>query len=401
MKTEREDQFIVSMLADLTNQDRDAKVRQGIAEKSNTLDWNYLIRKMSAEGVSFLFFYYIERFHLRDLLPAAVYDVLSSGYYANLRRNMISCTVLKPAFDKFNEQQIPFIVLKGIALAEQVYPGFAIRGMSDADILVRKVDVGKVDACLAALGYTSRDSSVDQALDNPVGYLASLDYQKSDGSLPNLHIHWHPVNTSVPAFMFAGQVDQDRLWEMAIRTDVANARARVLCPEHQVIYLCEHALRINHSFDRLILIYDIFYVISSHKHEIDWDFLTEEARRFNLSKLVFLSLTIVKYYTPLPISEEIMRGLYSTDMTFGEKYFLNLQFKNRRFRGSSILIYLAMNKGLMEKGRFLFRTFFPPRQILMQRQYAKNGEFRFACYASRFREVASHLFRIYRRQDKS
>ncbi len=41
----------------------------------------------------------------------------------------------------------------------------------------------------------------------------------------------------------------------------------------------------------------------------DWDFLVEEARRFNVSNLVFLSLAIVQHYTSLIISEEIMRKL--------------------------------------------------------------------------------------------
>lgn len=401
MKPQAEDEFIVSVLNGLINQERGADLRYWSAEQNKALDWNYLIRKMADEGVAFLFFYYIEQAQLQDHLPAGIHDLLASRYYANLRRNMMVCAALRPVFDTFNEQLIPFIVLKGIALAEQVYPGFATRSISDADILVKKEDMHRVDACLAALGYISRDGSVEQALDNPVGFLASLDYQQDDGSLPNLHIHWHPVNTSVPAFMFAGQVDPDRLWEMAIHTEVANAKARILCPEHQVIYLCEHALRINHSFDRLILIYDIFYVIKSLKYEINWNFVVTEAQRFNLSKLVFLSLTVVKYYTSLTISEEIMRRLYSADLTFGEEYFLNLQLKNRRFRGSSILIYLAMNEGLIKKCRFLLRTFFPPRQILLQRQYAKNAQFRPSYYALRFWEVVSHLFRIYRRQYKS
>jgi hypothetical protein len=401
MKTQMEDHFLINILDDLTNQNQGANVRRCIAEQGVDFDWHYFIRNMSAEGVSFLFFYYIKEFHLQDLLPAGVYDMLSSAYYTNLKRNMLACTVLKPVFDKLNEQQIPFIVLKGIALAELVYPGFAMRGMSDADILVKKKDIYMIDACLSPLGYTSRDSSVEQALSNPVGYLASLDYQKSDGSFPNLHIHWHPVNTSVPDFMFAGRIDLDRLWEMAIHTEVANAKVHTLCPEHQVIYLCEHALRINHSFDRLILIFDIYYVITSCKHEIKWDVIIEEARRFNLSKIVFISLSVVKHYTSATISEEIMQRLYSADLTSCEKYFLNLQFKNRRFRGSSILIYLPMNEGFIEKCRFLLRTFFPPRQILMQRQYVKDGKFKIAYYFLRFREVLSHPFRICRRQYKS
>ena len=394
MKRRAEDQFMVSILDDLTHAERGAEVGQKITEQSRTLDWDYLIRKMSGEGVLLLFFYYIHRFHLRDLLPPDVFALLSGRYYANLRRNMMACATLKPVFDTLNEQQVPFIVLKGIALAEQVYPGFGIRGTSDADLLVKRDDVYRVDASLSALGYVARDSSVKRALDNPVGYLASLDYRKNDGSLPNLHIHWHPVNTSIPAFMFAGQIDPDRLWEMAIPAMVANAKAHILCPEHQVIYLCEHALRINHSFDRLILMYDIFYVVKTFQNVIKWDFIVEEARRFAVSNLVFLSLAIVQHYTSLTFSEEMMRKLHSAELTFGEKMFFDLQCKNRRFRGSSMFVYLAMNRGSVEKGRFLFRTFFPPQHILMQRQYAKDREFRASFYLLRLWEVLSHLMRI-------
>ncbi len=390
--TRPEDRFIVRLLRDLTNPKSGADRARWISEQRKDLDWSYLTHKMSEEGVSFLVFYYLEKLHLQDLLPAGTYKSLSEQYYANVKRNMLAGVSLRTVFDRFNEQGIPFIVLKGIALAERVYPGFATRGMSDADILIRKDDVYRADRCLAELGYVAADSLVTQALSNPAGYLASLDYHKSDGSFPNIHIHWHPVNTSVPAFMFAGQIDLDRLWGMAIHATIANAKTLILCPEHEVIYLCEHALRINHSFDRIVLIYDIFYAI--RKSEIRWDFLAEEARRFNVSKLVFLSLAVVRHYTSLTIPEEMMQHLHSSDLTFGENYFLNLQLKNQRFRGSSILVYLSMNKGLLEKSRFLFRTFFPPRHILSQRQYAKNREFKAFDYILRFREIVSHLVKI-------
>jgi hypothetical protein len=397
MRTGTEDRFMVSILAALTDPERGAPVGRRVIEQGKGLDWAYLIRRMSAEGVLFLFFYYIQQFHLRDLLPPEAFAVISNRYYANLRRNMMAGVTLKPVFESLNERRIPFIVLKGIALAELVYPGLGIRGMSDADLLVKKADVSRVDASLSALGYEAGDSDVKQALDNPVGYLASLDYRKKDGSLPNLHVHWHPVNTSVPAFMFAGQIDPDRLWERAIPATLANAKARILCPEHQLIYLCEHALRINHAFDRLILMYDIFFVVDTCRNEIDWDFVGEEAGRFAVSKLLFLSLSIVRHYTALPLSEEMIRRLSSADLTFGEKAFLGLQIGNRRFRGSSMLVYLAMNRGLIEKGRFLFRTFFPPPHILMQRRYAKDREFGASFYFLRIWEVLSHPFRTYRR----
>lgn len=388
---------MVSILAGLTDAKRSAEAGRKIAERSRTLDWDYLIRKMSDEGVLFVFFYYLHRLRLRDCLPAGLFDRLSARYFSNLRRNLIACTVLKPVFEMLKEHRIPFIVLKGIALGELVYPGLGMRGMSDADILVKKGDMLGVEACLSELGYSPQDSSVTHAIENPEGYLASLDYRKNDGSLPNIHVHWHPVNTSVPAYMFAGRIDPDRLWEMARSATVANAEVRILCPEHQVIYLCEHALRINHSFDRLILMYDLFYVTERYRDELDWDFIVEEARRFTVSKIVHLSLAIVQHYTSRIVSDEVMGALRSEKLSFGEELFLNIQISDHRFRGSSIFVYLAMNNGFAEKCRFLFRTLFPPPPILMQRRYAKQTEFGASFYAHRVWEVLSHPFRMYRR----
>ena len=72
MKTRAEDRFMVSILADLTHPERGAEAGRRIAEQGKGLDWEYLIRKMSSEGVLFLFFYCIQQYHLLDLLPAGV-----------------------------------------------------------------------------------------------------------------------------------------------------------------------------------------------------------------------------------------------------------------------------------------------------------------------------------------
>lgn len=114
----------------------------------------------------------------------------------------------------------------------------------------------------------------------------------------------------------------------------------MLRPEHMIIYLCEHALRVGHSFDRLILVCDIFFSIKAFEKLIDWDFIVEESRRI---------------------------------------------------RGSSYFIYLAMNRGLFAKLGFITRTFFPPAQILLQRQYRKDAEFSNSLYLLRIGEIFSHI----------
>ena len=353
--------------------------------------WTPLVEKTRQEGVSAVLFHNITKHRLEDLIPQESYRDLSNHYYTNLKRNMAIIGKLREALVTFQEAGIPCIVLKGIALAELVYPSIGMRGMSDVDILVKKEDLFKVDGCLSSLGYISQDSSVGKAIHNPVGYLASLEYRKNDPSPLNLHAHWHTVNTSVPATMFVERIDINRLWENSAMTAVADSRALMLRPEHMIIYLCEHALRVGHSFDRLILICDIFFSIKAFENVIDWDFIVEESRRFNLSRFVYHGLSIVKHYTSLGIPDECIAKLRPPDISRGEKYFLKLQFNNRRIRGSSYFIYLAMNRGLFAKLGFITRTFFPPAQILLQRQYRKDAEFSKSLYFLRIGEIFSHI----------
>ncbi|MCX5836895.1 MAG: nucleotidyltransferase family protein, partial [Deltaproteobacteria bacterium] len=297
-------------------------------------DWTNLVEQARREGVSAVLFHNITSHHLEDLVPQDRCRDLSNQYYANLKSNLLIIGELREVLATFQDAGIPCIVLKGIALAERVYPNIAMRGMSDVDILVKKDALFKVDDYLSSLGYLSQDSSVEKAIHNPAGYLASLEYRKNASPL-NLHVHWHIVNTSVPATMFVEQIDINRLWEQSTMTAVADSRALMLRPEHLIIYLCEHALRVGHSFDRLILICDIFYAIKASENVIDWDFMIGECRRFNLSRFVYYGLSIVKHYTSLGIPDECFTQLKPSDMSWGEKYFLSLQLNNRRIRGSS------------------------------------------------------------------
>jgi hypothetical protein len=302
---------------------------------------------------------------------------------------------LRKVLATLQEAGIPCIVLKGIALAERVYPNIAMRGMSDVDILVKKDDLFRVDDYLSSLGYISRDSTVAKAIHNPIGYLASLEYRKDAKSPLNLHVHWHTVNTSVPATMFVERIDINRLWENSAMIAVADSHALMLRPEHLIIYLCEHALRVGHSFDRLILVCDIFFTIKAFENIIDWNFVSEESRRFGLSRFVYYGLSIVKHYTSLGIPDECIAKLKPSDMSWGEKFFLSLQLNNRRIRGSSYFVYLAMNRERSDKIRFIARTFFPPRQILLQRRYGKDSDSAKSYYLSRVREVFSQIFGLF------
>ena len=356
-------------------------------------DWPYLVEKSRQEGVSAVLFQHITKRHLEELVPEEALEALAQDYRANLKYNLSAIGRLREVLKAFQQAGLSCIVLKGMDLAEHAYPNLAMRGMSDADLLVKKETLPAADRLLSSLGYAAMDSSPAKAGANPAGYLASLDYRKKESPL-NLHVHWHTVNTSVPATLFVNRVDMNRLWDNAVPTQVADSQAFTLRPEHAIIYLCEHALRVGHSFDRLILVCDLFFTIKAFAAVIDWDWLVEESRRFGLSRWVYFSLAIVSHYSGLEIPGRALGKLKPPQISWGERLFLRLQFGDRRIRGSSYLLYLALNRRLPDRVRFIARTFFPPPQILLQRQYRKDAVFSNALYLSRLREGFSHLGKL-------
>ena len=357
-------------------------------------DWPSLVEKAGREGVAAALFHNIRAHLLEALVPTESLEDLSGLYYANLKRNLTIAAALRPVLDALAGAAVPCIVLKGIALAERVYPSIAIRGMSDVDLLVRKDDLQKADACLSALDYAPLDSTASSAIHNPAGYLASLEYGKDPPSPLNLHLHWHPVNTSVPASAFIEGIDLDRIWEKAVPVPLSDSRALMLCPEHLIACLCEHALRVGHSFDRLILVCDIYFAIRRCENGIDWDDVAAESRRIGLHRFAWHGLEIVRGYTDLPIPQTCLAQLKPPDLTAGERLFLRLQRDNRRIRGSSYFVYLALNRGLFAKTGLFLRTLFPPGQILRQRSRIQHSEVGGFNRLSRTREVCSQVMKL-------
>lgn len=358
---------------------------------------------LEGNGVAGVWHYCLEKSDLRVIYrtddgptPGGAVAAMRQQFLAQVRKNMAAAAEAKKVFSLFNDAAVPFIVLKGISLAETVYPHFAMRTTSDLDVLIKKEDLFRAHAALTAAGYRPLDGTPEQALQNPPGYLASLEYHKADTAFAYLHLHWHLINTSVPAEAFIGKINMERIWDRSVTAGVAGAEVRLLSPEHLVIYLCEHALRVGHSFDRLILICDIIYAVQAHEDKMDWKALTEEAAKLGLLNFAYLALKIVRAYSgPSFLSNEILDILRPPSLSLPERFFLHLQENHHRLRGSAYLVYLGLRPGVMSKGRLILHTFFPPPSILAQRRRLPLTS-PTSLYFERIREIISQIGKILR-----
>jgi hypothetical protein len=356
--------------------------------------WQAFVSTCVQERVNGVVYYLLKKRGVDTGVPALYRQALERSFQQNLIPNLTLRANLKKVLAKLNEADLDHLLLKGFALAEYLYPSLGMRGMSDVDLLVRKVELASVDKCLQGFGYHAVDTDVARALKNPEGYLSSLEYHRKDGVPPILHIHWHPVNTSVPADIFSRFINVDRLWEKASVVHLDEVETRILSPEHLLLYLCEHALRVNHSFDRLILIYDIFQALTVHKNQIDWDAVVGESRLFHLTDLVYFGLAVVTHYAGPLMPEEVLSCLRPQKPNWEQRLFWLLQKRGLRIRGSSYLLYLSMNEGACRKIRFLMRTLFPPQTIQRQRKQAHAINRPSLFQRVRFLEILTQLFRI-------
>jgi putative nucleotidyltransferase-like protein len=233
-------------------------------------------------------------------------------------------------------ERIDAIPLKGLDLAHRLYPSPGLRDMGDLDLLVRRPSVSSADAALQGLGYRP-EHPVDRLMASS-DLLNAAEYFR-EGSLP-VHLHWHVSNASLPHFMY--RVDMEEIW--------AGARHGLLAPHHQVVTLCEHALK--HSFSELIHLTDLELA----SRGVDAGLVAETARRWGLEGAVHYARVLARDLMGIEIPA--LGAVRPPALGWEGRAFLAWA-RRRRWNGLSALGFLSMTRGIRQKARFVRETLAP------------------------------------------
>lgn len=297
-------------------------------------------------------------------VPLSFKERLKEGYIHNWGRNTYifeELATLLPALGS------PVVLLKGAALLPTVYKDFGLRWMGDVDILIRPSDATKVNAALVRMGYQSDSRPRSYQISN---YLNSMAYEKR--AFPfSLHLHWHIINTVMPNYIYAEQIDTERLWTEAIPLKAGKVDAMCLSPHHQLLHLSEHAMK--HSYDTLLLLWDIHRVIIHWEEKLDWEKLCNEAEDFQLTGPVFYSLWLCREFFGTRVPQGVLESLRPLRPGLGERAFYSLLRKGRRQEGLCWLFYLSRTSGWQKKLSFLLHSLLPPRDVLVHMEGINNG----------------------------
>lgn len=350
-------------------------------------------------------------------IPKDFMAELRRDYLSTAARNTLIYSEFKKAAEGFKDKGIDVIVMKGAALAELIYQDIGLRSMSDVDLLIRKGDIARVDEVLKNTGYKAIDLSPYDGMDITGNYLTTCDYRSKNPLHPSFHVHWHIVNSTVPA-PYSSRINMDELWKDALPVEIAGVRVLSMSPHHFLIHLCEHAMRVTHSVSKLIYLMDIASLVNNPPihpsdgysapfnkggikggFEIDWHKVVETSKDYSLDRFVYNVLSLTRLNMGLDVPEWVLERLKPKRMALGERLFHFITARGNGFSGLSYLVHLSMNKGIFKKISFIFRTLFPPAWVLAKRssyepdnQYANKSAA--ILYLNRFGEILFHILSL-------
>lgn len=227
------------------------------------LDWPALTALAVGEGVAPLLYHVVRG---RGLVPPEVEQTLRHERLRTALRDRLLRAELVTILDALSRQGVDVLLLKGVALAQTVYPAAGLRPMEDQDLLVHAESARVALDILAGLGYRLQGREARPGAD--LLYESHVLLRK-EGLLDfAVEIHW----TLFDSPYYQQRLPLDWFWQTALPLQIEGMPARVLGPEAQLLHLCGHLL-LHHATGgaRLLWLHDVAEVLVHYRDRIVWD----------------------------------------------------------------------------------------------------------------------------------
>ena len=340
------EQKILASAADIgPDEDRLEKLRKLV---SHDFDANYLIELAIKEGLGGLLYRNLKKADALERVGPEVGQRLQAIYYQTVQLNLKLIHDLKQVLHKLNQENIPVVLMQGVALLQQVYPDVGLRPMKDVDLWVLPKDFDEFVNALVELGFQRE------------AYYPNT-YKKGETSIDiSTHILWAD---RIKARSLLLNKDQESIFRDTRATDVEGEKALCLNPYDQVLYLGLHAIK--HFAERLIWLVDIKGLIRDWRR-VDWEALKLRAHELGLAKVMPYILFLLKDLLDYRLPSDGRAILKETNLDMLEKVILKKRKLTDSLPGWSQFLLLPAGKSTFRKLAFFFETLFPRPEILRQ-----------------------------------
>lgn len=209
--------------------------------------------------------------------PPAVMARLQDVHLHSTLRSVAVRAALGEALDALRRADVGVMVLKGAALADEVYGDASLRPMRDVDLLVRRADLGRTRGIMESLGYASPPEPDAREHHHLPAFV-------KPGAIP-IEVHWSLVRPGLAVEA------SDDAWASARSTRVAGVEALTLVPDALLHHLCVHVAHGHRFWVPLLHLHDLAAVARRHP-DLDWDRLEATARAYGSARFVYAALVL-------------------------------------------------------------------------------------------------------------
>lgn len=205
------------------------------------------------------------------------------------------------------DEGLPFIAVKGPVLALGPYGEIGMRPFVDLDLIIDGKDYARLEAVLAADGYTSKPMSGFQKtsylyVHGQYSFWRRLDHVAKAYAFLDVHTAVMP-----PGYSFFHTFEE--LLERSQPMMIGGGEVATLKPEDLVQVLCFHGFKAR--WDRLKYVTDLAEVIRAYP-ELDWDEVYGQMDAMHSRRTLQLNLYLASILLDAPLPDAVRRDVLGT-----------------------------------------------------------------------------------------
>lgn len=263
--------------------------------------WDRVAETASHHGLAPLLYTSLKRTGRLDQAPAGCVERLQMEHLHINVGNMVAYRELAQLLDCLASERIPTVLLKGSAVAMQLYPDVGLRPLKDLDLLIAESQVGAARKLLTGRGYSPLPEMIGGFEER---FSTQQAYSRSGPNPAQVDLHWHPFVIGY----YRKRIPVDWFWQHTSAIVVEGRVTRALAPEAQFIHLAAH-YALHHHTERLIWLYDLALLIAAHRDDMKWDEVLTRLGAFELTRAVQSTTAQVKQRWGVSLPDEVVRGL--------------------------------------------------------------------------------------------
>jgi hypothetical protein len=217
---------------------------------SHRIDWRAFVGLVERHRVGTLIHHRIGA-TIAEMCPAEVGQRLQTIARGNGLRALDCAATQRNVVRAMVGAKIDVLVVKGLALSQQLYGDISTRHIGDIDLLIRPTDAVRADALMQADGW--RRTSPDF----PLTPLQTKRYLQLKPEFEYVH-RTRPLRVEL-RWRLEGAMDFDTAFDQAVSWTLAGETFQTLPAELNAVYLFEHGAR--HAWFRLFWLVDIATMI--------------------------------------------------------------------------------------------------------------------------------------------